>query len=58
MISREAPLSVFDIVYVSSSLFVLFHQKKLYCLQITNSRQALNWSQSILMSNSPPNAFV
>lgn len=29
MISREAPLSVFDIVYVGFTLYVLFHQKKL-----------------------------
>lgn len=27
MISREAPLSVFDIVYVQEALFVLFHIK-------------------------------
>lgn len=29
MISREAPLGVFDIVYVKSTLFVLFHLKVL-----------------------------
>ncbi|MCI9024206.1 MAG: hypothetical protein HFG92_07145 [Dorea sp.] len=30
MISREAPLSVFDIVYVTPPLFVLFHLKILF----------------------------
>lgn len=40
MISREAPLSVFDIVYVRSSLFVLFHLK-VFCLYFRPSQNII-----------------